>query len=454
MQKKLLLITVLTLIIFSVSVQAVYVSPSRWNDSAGDQDYHNPVNWTLELDGSQTVPANDPCSEYDCFVENNGPGPVVTLDTTVNVVLMGGWDANPQPNNEMTFTSGTYNVLFWCIAGFAYGSDGTFNVNGGTLNVGTDLMVGAHHGGAGILNVTSGEVNASQLLPAFLDGAQPSDDKSSGIVNLDGGAINITNPAGGLVLNERSTFNITGGTLTQVGNHRWGFSDLASWNLLEAYGGTGTILLSYDAGTNLTTVTATAAAQYIDKFDTYADTAALKAVWDDTSSSNASISLDTGHNDSNSLKIDYDNTASPYVAETSKTFSPAMDFTALDMVALDLWFNGQVGNSVEQMYVILEDGTAATQTINYGDGNGNIAVDSWIRWVVPYGTLSVDPTDIVKITIGIGEGVAGGTGTVLFDSLVMYGSRGGVLQADINGDDRVNLEDFAIMAGEWLDVSL
>jgi len=254
MKNRVLLAMLLALVLVSATGQAAYFSAVRWTDAAGDQDYHNAANWIAEVDISNVVPANDASWEYDAFVNNAGPGPVVSQDTTVNVVLMGGWDHEPTTGNSMTIDSGDYSAIFWFITGFAYGSEGTVNINGGSLSVGTDFMLGGHHGGGGTLNMTGGVVNLNNFFLAFLDGAQPADDLSYGFANLDGGVVNV---AGGLITNDRSVIDITEGQLNIAGDFAQAILDnQVAWGHITAYDGAGTVLTYYNAGTNMTEITA------------------------------------------------------------------------------------------------------------------------------------------------------------------------------------------------------
>ena len=462
MLRKLLSLAILVTIVFCATARSEWQGRCHWTDAsaAATHDYHDADNWigTDSIAGQNIVPNNyvDPSDpllnrEYDVFIDLNNVGPIVNADITANVVHMGGaaWvGAAPATDTNMTIQSGNVNISFWFVIGEQFGSNGTLNMEGGSLYVGGDLMFGAHNGGSGTLNMTGGSIDVAQLFSAFFASGDSS--QQVGMINLNGGTINVR--GGVLALNERGKMDMTAGTLTLDGDHRWGISDLSSWGLLTAYDGAGSLLLSYDNIANVTTVTATTDEMYVDKFDTYADDAAIASIW--ASSANASIALGGGHADGNSLALTYDNTAAPFVAETTKTFAGGKDFTANNMHSMDIWFNGEIGNSIEQIYITLEDGSGATETINYDGDVNDIATDDWFRWILPYVSMSIDLTDIVSYTIGIGNGAAGGSGIVEFDSAMMYNRRGSEFQADLNNDDKVNLEDLAIMASEWLQVSL
>ena len=250
------LITILCLTLISNISLAEYFSPCRWTNASGDQNYHNSLNWIADLDSSNTVPANGGGFEYDTYVEYNGAGPISTQDTTVNVVHIGGWELNPTHNCEFSIDDGNFTVIWWFVVGEAYDSNGTINIAGGSLYVGTDLMIGAHHGGGGTLNLHSGSINTNNLFGAFLDGNQPAEDKSYGIINLYGGTIEIRNPNGGLFLNSHSSLNITKGILAQTGDHRKSFTEMTNNNWIKAYDGNGTVIVNYDEASDKTTLRA------------------------------------------------------------------------------------------------------------------------------------------------------------------------------------------------------
>lgn len=458
-KKYLSLLLTVTFVISASVTAAGYQGQCSWTNNGADQSYTNDNNWvgiSGAVAGQNIAPVNANDNEYDAFIAQSGPGPVLGDSAEVNVVHMGGavWAGQPAATGtEFTIQNGDLNVLYWFVIGEQFGSSGTLNMNGGSLSVGADLMIGAHEGGSGVLNMTAGSIFANQLFSAFY-ATPPQKPEQSGQINLDGGTMTVN----ALILNNQGRMDITGGTLVVNGDYRWGISDLSSWNLLTGYGGTGSILFSYDGAQ--TFVTATMDELYVDKFEGYGSDADLQAEWAANANASISVGMQQGHADSNSLVVAYDNTASPYVAEITKSFSPAKDFTASGMIALDIWLLGDPANANEPVYLVLEDGNGATQTIISDgdaddDGDTDLTSDVWSRWIISFGSISVDLTDIVSYTIGVGNDVApGGTGTVLFDSLMLYGPRGGGLQADITNDSKVDINDFVIMASEWLQVAL
>ncbi len=235
----------------------------HWTDAAGDGDYHNPTNWITAgyedplKNGLNIVPANDAGSSYDMFLDIGGAGPVVTNDAKVNKAHLGGaaWIDPPASATNVTFTinSGNYSSAWWFIVGEQYGSHGTVNINGGSLTAGSDLMIGAHFGGSGTLNMNGGVINAGNLFYSYAEeGADTS--QQYGHIHLDGGVINVNYA---LITNERGWIDITGGQLNIAGD--WAetiMTNQVAWGHIRAYGGDGAILASYNAGTDMTEITA------------------------------------------------------------------------------------------------------------------------------------------------------------------------------------------------------
>ena len=137
--------------------------------------------------------------------------------------------------------------------------------------------------------------------------------------------------------------------------------------------------------------------------------------------------------------------------------------------ALSLEFHGTSGNSIESMWVELTDGTGRAEAIAYGfyddEDPNNIAQASWQEWIIDlqdFNDGGVDLGDVNSIGIGFGEvGAAspGGSGTVYFDDIRLYGARcitshrsADFALADYAEDYCVvDSRELEVMAGDWLE---
>lgn len=204
-------------------------------------------------------------------------------------------------------------------------------------------------------------------------------------------------------------------------------------------------------------------------FETYANDRSLRLVWDpnmvpgqpmDPNSANA-IDSTTASQASKSMRMEVKNREAPYLRQYTRTLNPAQDWTANGVKALSLFFRGKSDNFEQPLFVKLYDseghfGTAALP--GYA-----IQATSWNPWTIDLSTIAsqgVNLAAIAKIAVGVGSGSSSGQGegdvdTVWVDDLRFYQARcfntaGLGLYSDANGDCRVDLEDFATLAAEWL----
>jgi len=207
----------------------------------------------------------------------------------------------------------------------------------------------------------------------------------------------------------------------------------------------------------------------IEDFETYTDNKSLRLVWDpnmvpgqkfDPNGVN-SIDSSTASRGIKSMRMDIMNRVAPYMRQFTRTLNPAQDWTANGVKALSLSFRGKSDNFEQPLFVKLYDsaghfGTASLPAYA-------IQAGSWNPWTIDLSTIAsqgVNLATIAKIGIGVGSGTnsgqsAGDVDTVYVDDLRLYQARcfnstGVGLSSDANGDCRVDLDDFAAMAAEWL----
>jgi hypothetical protein len=199
----------------------------------------------------------------------------------------------------------------------------------------------------------------------------------------------------------------------------------------------------------------------LEYFETYADTAALQAVW------NGSPELETTivRSDAGAMKFVYDTTAAPYYDELTCTAPAITDFTAENVQSLRLSIRGMETNSPEMLYVGIADGSGNSATVMFDgepadfimydwqvDSSGN---PSWVDYYFDLGEFAaagVDLTDVVSYSVGIGDGAAeGGTGTIYVDDIRLYTfiCRQFDDDSDLTGNCEINLNDFVEIAQDW-----
>jgi hypothetical protein len=215
----------------------------------------------------------------------------------------------------------------------------------------------------------------------------------------------------------------------------------------------------------------------VDDFESYTDSADLKATWQEGSiTSLISLETTTVHDGSQAMKFEYDNSLSPYYSEAVYTYDIPQDWTANGIKALELWFRVGTGNDANQMYVAVEDTTGSSGIMVYNptghpcDGcirppccftpegcDDLLWLPSVIR-VADFADGGVDLTDVSKVYIGFGDRdnpVPGGSGSVYIDDIGLCPGRCSANPVgDLNGDCVNNFKDLAIMAGGWLDTGI
>ena len=119
-----------------------------------------------------------------------------------------------------------------------------------------------------------------------------------------------------------------------------------------------------------------------------------------------------------SMPYFYDNAVGN--SEATLTLTSNRDWTGNGMTKLTLYFIGDPANAAEQMYVAL-NGTAVVNN----DNPDAATVAVWTEWTIDLQAFfdqGVDLTNVDSITIGFGDKAnpqAGGSGTVLFDDVIL-----------------------------------
>ena len=175
----------------------------------------------------------------------------------------------------------------------------------------------------------------------------------------------------------------------------------------------------------------------VDEFDSYVSNSELYTVWKDywVNGTGSEVFIEADVNfteDSNSLRYDYDDSASPYYSEAYADITSlgiTANWTVGGLEVLRLAFIGDYDNDLDDMYVALGDGSGRTGKVPY-NGDPNDVKRQWLgfhEWNILLSDFvddnSVDLSNVSRITIGFGDKSPGGTGTVYFDSIRLYPSR-------------------------------
>jgi hypothetical protein len=126
------------------------------------------------------------------------------------------------------------------------------------------------------------------------------------------------------------------------------------------------------------------------------------------------------------LPMHYDTTVAT-ISEIPRTFDPAQDLTREGATSLIIWVRGPQGDGIDpgaDVYVVLNDGatvhyqelTTAEEVIDRPEGTPI----AWKKVTIAVSELTIDPTSLSSMTIGVGNRAApqnGGAGTVFIDNI-------------------------------------
>ncbi len=250
--------TVLMLLLFWVC--GVSYGVHYWDDEGAGHNWCMPANWT-----GNTLPNGDAVILTSV---TPGAGPVLDgcNDSTDTIVV--GSDGY----GELTIQSGTLQVNSSFRIGQNDGKTGVVTINGGGINQPNStsdniFLVGDY--GNGVLNINGGSLNVWSF-------RYPYNPSGTGVVNMTGGTMTVryslrvgySGPAqfylnGGVLyanvfrITSDGYMDIADGTLICPDGDRVSLiNGYVSDGILTAFGGLGTIQAVYDSGQNATTVTA------------------------------------------------------------------------------------------------------------------------------------------------------------------------------------------------------
>jgi hypothetical protein len=153
----------------------------------------------------------------------------------------------------------------------------------------------------------------------------------------------------------------------------------------------------------------------------YAGNGSGSAVGDESTPSYTSESI--VHTGGQALPFLYDNDKQGFFqySEAVMTLDYPRDWTEREVNKLVIWFRGEIFNSLEQMYVVLNDNAV----VNHSNPEA-VSIGEWAQWTIDLQEFADQGVDLTNVnTIGIGVGnrsnpQAGGSGTMYFDDIRLY----------------------------------
>ncbi|MBN1506075.1 MAG: discoidin domain-containing protein [Sedimentisphaerales bacterium] len=122
------------------------------------------------------------------------------------------------------------------------------------------------------------------------------------------------------------------------------------------------------------------------------------------------------HGGRQSMPLYYDNSGGTGVSETQRTFDPPLDWTKHGVTTLVIHFCGDTENVAAPVYAKI-NGTK----VLFNNGVASTAGPVWKQWNIPLSSMAgVNLKSVKSLTIGVGDGATGGTGTLFVDDILLY----------------------------------
>ncbi|MEN6577116.1 MAG: PA14 domain-containing protein [Phycisphaerales bacterium] len=126
------------------------------------------------------------------------------------------------------------------------------------------------------------------------------------------------------------------------------------------------------------------------------------------------------HGGLQSMPLSYNNSVSPYYAQTDRTWDTAQDWTIYGVNTLVLYIQGGSSNASEPLYVAVEDRNGKIVTIVHSDAR-IVTATTWTEWRIPLSQFAgVDMTRVKAMHIGLGSKTSpalGGAGVIYVDDI-------------------------------------
>jgi hypothetical protein len=121
------------------------------------------------------------------------------------------------------------------------------------------------------------------------------------------------------------------------------------------------------------------------------------------------------HGGRQSMPLFYDNNKAPRISEAERTFQPPQDWSKFGITTLVIWFRGDPNNTAAPLYAKI-NGTKVV----FNNGAPSTAFGLWKQWNIDLASLGTNLKSVKTLTIGVGDGTAGGTGTLFVDDILLY----------------------------------
>jgi len=121
------------------------------------------------------------------------------------------------------------------------------------------------------------------------------------------------------------------------------------------------------------------------------------------------------HGSRQAMPLAYDNNKAPRFSEAERTFKVPQDWSKYGLTTLVIWFRGDPNNTAAPLYAKI-NGTK----VLFNNGAPSTAFGLWKQWNIDLASLGISLKSVKSLTIGVGDGAAGGAGTLFVDDILLY----------------------------------
>jgi hypothetical protein len=121
------------------------------------------------------------------------------------------------------------------------------------------------------------------------------------------------------------------------------------------------------------------------------------------------------HGGRQSMPMMYDNNKAPHYSEAERTFAAPQDWSQYGITTLVLWFRGDANNTPAPLYAKI-NGTK----VLFNNGAPSTAFPVWKQWNIDLASTGTNLKSVKTLAVGVGDGQAGGAGTIFVDDILLY----------------------------------
>jgi regulation of enolase protein 1 (concanavalin A-like superfamily) len=123
------------------------------------------------------------------------------------------------------------------------------------------------------------------------------------------------------------------------------------------------------------------------------------------------------HSGRQSMPLSYDNSSGAVYSEATRTFDTPQDWSRYAIQTLVIYFRGVADNTPASLYAKINNTKVLCNA-----GAPVTALPVWKQWNIDLAGLGISLASVKSLTIGVGDGQSGGTGTVYIDDIRLYRS--------------------------------